>query len=385
MAIKVRSGGQWIPVSGGGGEPIGTITMWAGSASSIPTGYLLCDGTALSRATYSALFAAIGTTNGSGDGSSTFNIPDLTDKFIVGASNSTGDTTYPGVSPSATGGQKDASLPSHYHNMPGDDQLYNANGKSGGTQFDTTPTWSNTSDDNFNYDASSTLSGAGKLWRTTTVGESVTNKNLPPYYALCYLIKVLNSRASITPGPPGPPGPASTVAGPPGPASTVAGPPGPPGPPGPASTVAGPPGPPGTSASRLPAKSGFNHHYPETVYSGNSYSGNNFGTHISATLTPSSSDNRVVVMASFQIKRGGNQSNNQYARARLTGGGDLRESEVVRTNAISYGVSFNQFKVIAYDAAGNTSQRTYNLAVNYAGGNAVAIRNASIVAIELRS
>ena len=56
-----------------------------------------------------------------------------------------------------------------------------------------------------------------------TNGEAVTNKNLPPYYALCYLIKVLNSRASITPGPPGPPGSASTVAGPPGP-------PGPPGP-----------------------------------------------------------------------------------------------------------------------------------------------------------
>ena len=93
-------------------------------------------------------------------------------------------------------------------------------------------------------------------------------------------------------------------------------------------------------------------------------------------------------MASFQIKRGGNQSNNQYARARLTGGGDLRESEVVRTNAISYGISFNQFQVIAYDAAGNTSQRTYNLAVNYtsgSGSSGVAIRHASIVAIELRS
>ena len=287
MAIKVRSGGQWIPVSGGGGEPIGTITMWAGSASSIPTGYLLCDGTALSRATYSALFAAIGTTNGSGDGSSTFNIPDLTDKFIVGASNSTGDTTYPGVSPSATGGQKDASLPSHYHNMPGDDQLYNANGKSGGTQFDTTPTWSNTSDDNFNYDATSSLSGSGKLWRTTTVGESVTNKNLPPYYALCYLIKVLNSRASITPGPPGPPGPVSTVAGPPGPASTVAGPPGPPGPPGTASTVAGPPGPPGSTTTPAVVASNETNH---TVTS------NSYSTFKTVNITPSTSGTSLLVV-----------------------------------------------------------------------------------------
>ena len=229
MAIKVRTNGQWLPVSGGGGEPVGTILMWAGASSNIPQGYKLCDGSFLSRSDYSSLFAAIGTTNGAGDGSTTFKIPDLRDKFVVGATAGSGDTTYPGVSPTATGGQKDASLPSHYHNLPGDDQLSNANGKSGGTQFGTTPTWSNTSDDNFNYDATSTLSGGGKLWRTTTVGESVTNKNLPPYYALCYLIKVFNTRATTD--------------------AALAGPAGPPGPPGPASTVAGPPGPPGGSGN----------------------------------------------------------------------------------------------------------------------------------------
>ena len=384
MAIKIRSGGQWIPVSGGGGEPIGTITMWAGASSNIPSGYFLCDGTALSRTTYSALFAAIGTTHGAPNNTH-FNIPDLTDKFIVGASNSTGDTTYPGVSPSATGGQKDASLPSHYHNIPGDDQLYNADGKSGGTQFDTTPTWSNTSDDNFNYDATSTLSGAGKLWRTTTVGESVTNKNLPPYYALCYLIKVLNSRASITPGPPGPPGPVSTVAGPPGPASTVAGPPGNPGPPGPPGG-GGPPGPPGTSASSLPAKSGFNHQFADTSYSGTPYGSGNFGAAFSCTLTPSSTNSRVVLMASFQLKRNGSQNNNWYARARITGGSDIR-SHTVRTNRIGYDETGfqNDFSIVAYDGGGDTNNRTYNLGVNYTNGTGVAIRNASLVAIELLS
>ena len=48
----------------------------------------------------------------------------------------------------------------------------------------------------------------------------------------------------------------------------------------------------------------------------------------------------------------------------------------------------NQFKLIAYDAAGNTSSRTYNLAVNYtsgSGSSGVSIRHASIVAIELSS
>ena len=49
------------------------------------TGYLICNGAAISRTTYADLFAAIGTTYGTGDGSTTFNVPNLTDKFIQGS------------------------------------------------------------------------------------------------------------------------------------------------------------------------------------------------------------------------------------------------------------------------------------------------------------
>ena len=56
-----------------------------------------------------------------------------------------------------------------------------------------------------------------------SVGEDGTNKNLPPYYALCYLIKAFNTRATAINSTPGPPGPPSTVAGPPGPPGTGAG------------------------------------------------------------------------------------------------------------------------------------------------------------------
>jgi len=52
----------------------------------VPTGFLACDGTAVSRTTYSDLFTVIGTTWGTGDGSSTFNLPDLQDKTVVGKS-----------------------------------------------------------------------------------------------------------------------------------------------------------------------------------------------------------------------------------------------------------------------------------------------------------
>ena len=64
--------------------PIGTIQAFA--ASSLPNGWLLCDGSAVSRSTYSNLFGVIGTIYGNGDGSSTFNLPNLTDRFIQGNS-----------------------------------------------------------------------------------------------------------------------------------------------------------------------------------------------------------------------------------------------------------------------------------------------------------
>ena len=67
------------------GIPTATIVPW--SSSSVPTGFLECDGSTVSRSTYSALFAIIGTTYGSGDGSSTFGLPDLQDNVAVGKSN----------------------------------------------------------------------------------------------------------------------------------------------------------------------------------------------------------------------------------------------------------------------------------------------------------
>ena len=64
-------------------EAIGKIIMFAGNTA--PEGTLYCNGAAISRTTYSELFAAIGTTYGAGDGSTTFNVPDLRGRWIVGA------------------------------------------------------------------------------------------------------------------------------------------------------------------------------------------------------------------------------------------------------------------------------------------------------------
>lgn len=63
--------------------PAGSIMGW--TTTTAPAGWLECDGSAINRTTYAALFAVIGTTYGIGNGSSTFNVPDLQDRMMAGA------------------------------------------------------------------------------------------------------------------------------------------------------------------------------------------------------------------------------------------------------------------------------------------------------------
>lgn len=71
--------------------PVGGLLPFAGSTA--PDGYRICDGSAVSRVTYQSLFNVIGTTWGVGDGSTTFNLPDLRQKFLLGkAASGTGNT-----------------------------------------------------------------------------------------------------------------------------------------------------------------------------------------------------------------------------------------------------------------------------------------------------
>lgn len=109
------------------GLPVATVIPFAGST--VPTGWLLCNGDAISRSTYSTLFTTIGTTYGSGNGSTTFNIPDLRQKFPLGkAASGTGSTlggtggaidhTHTGPSHTHTGPSHTHTGPSHTHTGP---------------------------------------------------------------------------------------------------------------------------------------------------------------------------------------------------------------------------------------------------------------------------
>ena len=94
------------------GAPTGSIFMW-GTASA-PTGYLLCNGAAVSRTTYSALFAAYGTTFGVGDGSTTFNIPNFSGRMPIGVD---GTYTLASTGGAATTTLITANLPAHSHTI----------------------------------------------------------------------------------------------------------------------------------------------------------------------------------------------------------------------------------------------------------------------------
>lgn len=81
--------------------PAGSIIPFAGS--NIPTGYLLCNGAAVSRTTYANLFGVISTLYGAGDGSTTFNLPDLRDRFLEGAGTNAVGTKLEAGLPNITG------------------------------------------------------------------------------------------------------------------------------------------------------------------------------------------------------------------------------------------------------------------------------------------
>lgn len=92
---------------------IGSIIPYTKSV--VPEGYLVCDGSAISRSEYSGLFAVIGTVYGPGDGSSTFNLPNLSGCVAIGSSS--------GHSIGVGGGEETHSLiidetPSHLHSIP---------------------------------------------------------------------------------------------------------------------------------------------------------------------------------------------------------------------------------------------------------------------------
>jgi microcystin-dependent protein len=150
--------GQVLLSAGGSSTPTwgstfvaGMIMLWSGSSATIPTGWLLCDGT-----------------------NST---PDLRNRFVVGAT-----STY---AVGATGGSADAIVVSHTHTATVTDPGHThtaATFNQGGTNVNANPGATSNSGNTGTATTGITVSNS-------TTGSSGTNANLPPYYALCYIMK----------------------------------------------------------------------------------------------------------------------------------------------------------------------------------------------------
>ena len=198
-----------------GGIPTATIVPW--SKSVVPTGFLECAGAAVSRSTYSALFSAIGTTYGAGDGSTTFNLPNLADNVPVGKSPgkalaSTGGANTTPVTPAgnvttntstniagnvagstANATLSEAQLASHDH------QFYFVNAFSGGQyaperDADQNRNYYNTnnagSGGGHSHNMSANFSGNGSSTSSSNFSGTAVNPSvLQPYLTLIYVIK----------------------------------------------------------------------------------------------------------------------------------------------------------------------------------------------------
>jgi len=149
----------------------GSIVMWP--TASAPTGYLLCDGTAVSRSTYSTLFTLFGTTFGTGDGSTTFNLPNYTNRMPYG-------TTI-----GSTGGSADAVVVSHTHTITDPGHVHGGIYTRVGSQSQYGSNIYSLMDGN----TSNTNSAFTGITGTNSAGVSGTNANLPPYLGINFIIK----------------------------------------------------------------------------------------------------------------------------------------------------------------------------------------------------
>lgn len=148
--------------------PAASVMQYAGSTA--PTGWLLADGTAVSRTTYAALFAIVATSYGVGDGSTTFNLPDMKGRIPVGKNTGT-FATLGNTGGAETHTLTTAQMPSHNHNFSTYGNGVDLN--PGGSQF------------RFGY----TSDGGSNQFLISSTGGGGSHNNLQPYLVMNYIIK----------------------------------------------------------------------------------------------------------------------------------------------------------------------------------------------------
>lgn len=163
-------------------SPTGHMLMWP--TSTAPSGFLMCAGTAVSRSTYAALFAVIGTLYGVGDGSTTFNLPNFNNRVPIGA----GDL----YTAAQTIGSKDAVVVSHTHTAtstvtdPGHSHTYTSRAQTFAVTGSTIQAWEGTSSPS----TSTSTTGVTVATTNASTGSSGTDANLQPSLGVFFIIKI---------------------------------------------------------------------------------------------------------------------------------------------------------------------------------------------------
>jgi microcystin-dependent protein len=165
------------------------VLPFAGAAT--PPGWLLCQGQAVSRSTYADLFGVIGTAFGVGDGSTTFNLPDLRDRAAVGAS---GSKALGSAGGSATAALAAANIPAHTHSINHDHPSLNipvqyaSTTSTGGTAIRVTDIANSTGGSGTSATATVNILSYSGTSGSTGSGTAFSVQN--PYQALNHIIKV---------------------------------------------------------------------------------------------------------------------------------------------------------------------------------------------------
>lgn len=170
--------------------PIGTVVPFA--SNTVPVGWRLCDGTAVSRTLFSDLFTSLGTSFGVGDGSTTFNLPDFRGKVPVGKTTGGTFPTLGGTGGAETHTLSTGQLPAHTHsagslttNVVGSTVISVAAYTPGGTSF-------------FAH-SGATFTGLVTSGLTGVEGLGQAHNNLQPYQVINYIIKAEHVVASNDP------------------------------------------------------------------------------------------------------------------------------------------------------------------------------------------
>lgn len=203
-AVQITDGNQLATALSSPALPPGATIPYAGTSA--PAGWLLCDGSAVSRATYATLFGVVGTTWGVGDGSTTFNVPNMNGRVAVGTGTYTDPTSGVITRSLAQIGGEEAhvlitnEIPSHNHTQ---NPHNHAITDPGHTHTLTTPIYLDGDGSSF-YSVSNTgvaltndtlnASGTGITINNNTAtnnatGGGLSHNNMQPFAGLLYIIK----------------------------------------------------------------------------------------------------------------------------------------------------------------------------------------------------